>query len=143
MSFKTQRLVNQRVLVTGKDITGTDGTTTLNSTQWDEINANKQYSQATEDFDKAVDDFFAPLLNAADVAKVAMAPAPQDPASYVVLNEEVEGVQAQAATLVHLDSDSIVLRLIEQGETDRLVWVDGSLEVLEATAPVGAISDDA
>lgn len=131
MSFSITRLVNHRVLVKGEDSFGTTGSVTLNSQQWDEINADKQYSQALEAFDSAVESFFAPLIEAADAATAATLQGPQDPMSYVVLNEEVEGVQAKPAQLIHLNDDSIVIRLIESGDTDRLVWVDGRLEVLE------------
>ena len=139
MSFKTQRLVNQRVVVIGEDFTGTHGKTVLDSTQWDEVNSNTAYDQALEAFDAAVSDFFAPILEAAEATEAALIASPQDPASYVVLSEEVEGVAGKPAQLVHLNHDSIVLRLIEQGDEDRLVWVDGNLEVLEL-AP--SISDD-
>jgi hypothetical protein len=140
MSFSTSRLVNHRVLVTGTDSFGTTGRTTLNSEQWDEIKADGQYSEALEAFDAAVEDFFAPLIEAADAANAAHpVKQPVDPMSYVVLAEEVEGVAAKPAQLVHLTNDSIILRLIEQGDTDRLVWVDGGLEILELL-PV--LSDD-
>jgi len=140
MSFSTTRLVNNQVLVQGTDIFSVYGRTTLDSTQWDEIKADGQYSEAIDAFDAAVKQFFAPLLEAAEAAQQA-APSMDtvDPIAYVVLNEEVEGVEAQPAQLIHLTNDSIVLRLIEQGETDRLVWVDGTLEILEL---VPVLSDD-
>lgn len=139
MSFSITRLVNHRVLVQGEDTFGTSGKVTLNSEQWDEINADTQYSQALDAFDAAVESFFAPLIEAADAATAATLPSPQDPMSYVVLNEAVEGVEAKSAQLIHLNDDSIVIRLIESGDTDRLVWVDGKLEVLEL---VPVLSDD-
>jgi hypothetical protein len=140
MSFSTTRLVNGRVLVRGKDTFGTKGQVTLDSTQWDEIQADAQYSQALDAFDAAVEAFFAPLTDAAKAANEAVAVVqPHDPIAYVVLDEGVEGVEAKPAQLIHLNTDSIVLRLIESGDTDRLVWVDGKLEVLEL-APV--LSDD-
>lgn len=139
MSFSITRLVNHRVLVSGTDSFGTEGKVTLNSEQWDEINADQQYSQAVDAFDAAVESFFAPLLDAATDLEKAQLVTPQDPMSYVVLNEAVEGVEAKPAQLIHLNDDSIVIRLIESGDTDRLVWVDGRLEVLELL-PV--LSDD-
>lgn len=140
MSFSTTRLVNHRVLVTGTDTFDVSGKVTLDSSQWDEIKADTQYTEALDAFDAAVESFFAPLVEAAAAAeKAAPVAVPVDPMSYVVLNEEVEGVEAQPAQLIHLNDDSIVLRLIESGDTDRLVWVDGKLEVLELL-PV--LSDD-
>jgi hypothetical protein len=140
MSFSTTRLVNHRVIVQGTDIFDVSGKTTLDSTQWDEIKADNSYSQALDAFDAAVEQFFAPLIEASEsVAAAQPVAVPVDPMSYVVLSEAVEGVEAQPAQLVHLSADSIVLRLIEEGDTDRLVWVDGRLEVLEL---VPVLSDD-
>ena len=139
MSFSITRLVNHRVLVSGTDSFGTEGKVTLDSTQWDEINADAQYSQAVDAFDAAVESFFAPLLDAATDLEKAQLVTPQDPMSYVVLSEAVEGVEAKPAQLIHLDDDSIIIRLIESGDTGRLVWVDGRLEVLEL---VPVISDE-
>jgi len=139
MSFDTTRLVGSRVMVVGTDTFGTKGQTVLDSTQWDEVKGNTAYDQALEAFDAAVADFFAPIIEAADAATAATISKPQDPSSYVVLSEAVEGVAGKPAQLVHLNNDSIVLRLIESGDEDRLVWVDGGLEVLEL-APV--LSDD-
>lgn len=133
MSFNTQRLVNNRVLVSGTDVFGTEGRVTVDSSQWDDIKGNQKYDQAMDAFDDAVESFFAPLVEAAEKANEAgKVEQPTDSASYVVLNEAVEGVDAVSATLVHLNDDSIVLRLIEQDETDRLIWVDDKLEVLAA-----------
>lgn len=138
MSFSLTRLVGSRVMVKGSDSFGTQGQCVLDSTQWDEVQSNTAYDQAIEAFDAAVADFFAPIIEAAEATAVAIE-RPQDPSSYVVLSEAVEGVEGKPAQLIHLTNDSIVLRLIESGDDDRLVWVDGGLEVLEL-APV--LSDD-
>lgn len=143
MSFEVKRLVNHRAIVSGTDTFGVTGSAALDTTQWDEIQANVKFDQATEAFDEVVEEFFAPMLAAADNVKAALVPRPEDPASYVVLSEEVEGVEAKPRVLVRLDDDTIVLRLIDSGETDRLVWVDGKLEVLEhSPVAFGAISDE-
>ena len=137
MTFTTTRLVGARVMVKGTDVFGTEGQTVVDSTQWDEVNANTEFDQATEAFEAAVQEFFAPITEAAEKLNSSMK-RPDDPASYVVLKEAVEGVQAEPAQLVRLSKDSVVLRLIEQGDTDRLVWVNDELEVTEAstrTAP--------
>ena len=56
----------------------------------------------------------------------------RDPSTFVVLREEVAGQPAQPGLLVKLNHDSVVLRLLEQGNHQRLVWVDNTLEVLES-----------
>ena len=137
MTFTTQRLVGSRVLVGGSDVFGNKGQVILDSTQWDEVNGDKAYDQAAEAFDAAVEAFFAPLTEASEKLGKALQK-PVDPATYVVLREAVEGVQAQPEQLVKLHHDSVVLRLIEQNAgTGRLIWVgDDQLEVLEADTPL-------
>ncbi len=132
MTFATTRLVGSRVMVKGTDVFGTEGQTVVDSTQWDEVNATTEYDQATEAFEAAVLEFFAPITEAAEELNSKMK-RPDDPASYVVLKEAVEGVAAEPAQLVRLTKDSVILRLIEQGDTDRLVWVGDELEVTEAS----------
>lgn len=131
MTFTTQRLVNNRMLVRGSDITGGVGECTLDTTQWDEIKANKAFSEAETEFDEAVEKFFAPL-NAAIEKLESVGQVDPDPSTFVVLREEVAGQPAQPGLLVKLNHDSVVLRLLEQGNHQRLVWVDNTLEVLES-----------
>lgn len=132
--FTTVRLANQRVLVRGKDTTGAEGETVLSSRQWDDVKAQTQVSTATAEFDAAVEAFFKPLTDAADKL-LEQREAEQDPASFVVIGDEIEHVQGQVAHVVTLDRDSQVLRLIEEGQSDRLIWVAGDLEVTEYQAP--------
>ena len=124
MSFIVQNMLGAQALVSGADHLGHEGKTIVSTTQWDELKARKGFSSATEDFDAAVLEFFAPLTQAAEKAKSALAPKPQDSAEYIVLKEETEGIHPEAAVIVSLSKDSIILRLIEEGTTDRLVWVD-------------------
>lgn len=132
-SFTATALVGDRVLVQGEDQFGTTGRTVVDGSQWASINQHKEYDQATEAFDAAVEAFFAPLTEAADKLDEALAGKPDDSTSYVVLHEAVEATPGQAGQLVKLTPDSIVLRLVEAGSFDRLVWVDGNLEVLAAS----------
>jgi hypothetical protein len=136
MTFSTQALVGQRVLVRGTDNFGVDGSTVVSSAQWDDVNAHRQADAAGAEFDAAVEAFFAPLTAAADALKNNVSK-PEDSASFVVLHEGTEPVVGEEAHVVRLNRDSIILRLIEQGDTSRLVWVDGELEILEVPpAPV-------
>ncbi|HQZ84089.1 MAG TPA: hypothetical protein PLB21_00485 [Actinomycetota bacterium] len=117
----------------GTDITGKSGQTIVSTVQWDELTGRDNFSKATADFDAAVEKFFAPLEKAAKKAKKALERPSQDPAEYIVLKEAVKGRESQPAEVVALNRDSIILRLIEEGQTDRLVWVDEStLGVLAA-----------
>lgn len=142
MTFTTQRLVNSRLLVSGTDIVGSVGQCTLDTTQWDDLTARTQFRDAEADFDAAVDEFFAPLEAALDklhsVGKVD-----PDPATYIVLQEEVAGTPSQPGQLVKLTPDSVIIRMLEQGDDSRLLWVDGRLEVTErrVSAPVLDVND--
>lgn len=131
MSFNTINLTGERVLVRGTDITGAAGECTLDATQWNELGQRKAVSQAQDAFDAAVEEFFAPIVAAAEQASAAIE-RPTDSIGYVVLEEAVEGQPSKPGHLVKLTRDSIVLRLIESGNTDRLIWVNGELEVTEA-----------
>jgi hypothetical protein len=132
MSFTAQNMLGGKVLVTGTDTLGNSGVTEVDSTQWDELKARQTFDASTEAFDAAVQEFFAPLTEAAEAVAESAKPK-HDKLEYVVLHEGTEGQQAQAEEIVQLTTDSIILRCIEEGQTDRLVWVDAStLGVLSA-----------
>ena len=58
----------------------------------------------------------------------------QDPIEFVVLEEGETGTPGKAPHLVKLTKDSVILRLIEENAgTDRLAWVNDTLEVLAAS----------
>lgn len=132
MGFTVQSMLGGQALVSGTDSLGNEGKCIVSTVEWDELKARKNFSAVEADFDKAVEEFFAPLIEAADKAKEAIVK-PKDSAEYVVLTEATEGVDATPAEIVELSTDSIILRLIEEDKTDRLVWVDEShLGVLAA-----------
>lgn len=124
--FTVQTMLGGTALVAGTDITGKSGQTIVSTVQWDELTGRDNFSKATADFDAAVEKFFAPLEKAAKKAKKALERPAQDPAEYIVLKEAVKGRESSPAEVVALNRDSIILRLIEEGQTDRLVWVDES-----------------
>lgn len=146
MTFTISRLVNSRAIVRGTDIVGGSGTCVVDTAQWDEINGNSQVDKAEAAFDEAVKEFFAPLTEAAAALHTSVQQ-PDDSMSYIVLDEGVESTAGRRRNLVRLSRDSIILRMVEQGSTDRLVWVDDQLEILEAngqatvpgTAPAGGV----
>jgi predicted nucleic acid-binding protein len=126
-------MLGNTALVSGTDVAGNTGQTLVSTTQWEELNGRSNFSKAQADFDAAVEEFFAPLVEAGEKLKDAAAGKLQDAAEYIVLTEAVEGTPSKAAQIVQLSKDSIILRLIEEGNTDRLVWVDEStLGVLAA-----------
>ena len=145
-SFTTTRLVNERAVVRGTDKFGAVGETVVSTSQWDEISAMSETDKARESFDQAVKEFFAPLERAAEKAhRDLKAHKPKDQSSYVVIDEGSEGEPARAPHLIQLNRDSVVLRLIEEGAFDRLIWVDGQVEVLESehSGPAQQAADQA
>lgn len=135
MTFSIHTLVGERVLVKGTDQFGVTGQTVLDSSQWAQVNSHKEYDQATEAFEQAVEEFFAPILDAAAQLDQAKAKPEPDSIGYVVLSEPEEGRPAKPGHLVKLTHDSIVLRLLEGGQHDRLAWVGDNLEVLGEQVP--------
>jgi len=136
MTFTTRNLTGDRVMVKGTDIDGAVGETVLNATQWHELKARQDVKEQGEAFDRAVEEFYKPLLEAAEAVGKAYE-RPTDEIAVVVLDEGEEHVAGRAPQIVHLNKDSVVLRILESGNTDRLIWVDGELEVLEILPGTG------
>lgn len=129
--FNMTRLANHQALVTGD----ADQLVILDTTEWDRLKATQTFDAATEDFDAAVLKFFAPLTAAAEAAEATVAAAmaaTTDPAYFVVVDEGTEAVEGVSKTLIELDHDSAVVRLIELGETDRLLWAGKDRIVISA-----------
>jgi hypothetical protein len=141
MSFTITKLAGDRALVKGRDASGTYGQQILDASEWSEVTAHTKHDEAHEAFDAAVEAFFAPLNEAVDALKATAKPK-QDPLFFVTLQEKSEAVAGTDEVLVHLSHDSAVLRLIEQDpDTERLLWVNDTLEILEATDPQAVAID--
>jgi hypothetical protein len=131
MTFVVQNMLGNQALVSGADHLGNEGKAIVSTTQWDDLKARKNFSAASAVFDAEVEKFFKPLTKAAKKAEKALNAKTPDAASFIVLTEAVDEVSGQPAQVVALTHDSIILRLIEEGNTDRLVWVnDTTLGVL-------------
>lgn len=140
--FTIQRLVNDRAVVKGTDIHGTSGSTIIFTNQWDELEARVAHDEALADFDAKVEEFFAPISEAAEALEKTHFKQ-VDPLSVIVIEEPEEHRRGNPGTMVQLTRDSQILRLIDQGNTDRLIWVGDDLEISAyvpddqpATAPV-------
>ena len=141
-SFKTTRLANHRVLVDGTDAFGFSGRTVLDSTQWDGIKAELTKSTVEDQFNAAVEEFYAPLLEKIDAIVADAQKSVVDDAYVLTVGETVDAVEAVEPTVYRLSQDSAILRLIEEGRSDRLVWVNDTLENIaepaEETTPAEA-----
>ena len=69
--------MSQRVLVTGSK---KNQQTILDSTEWDSIKAHQASYLAGDAFDKAVTEFFAPIVEAAEKVNAALAELNSEPA---------------------------------------------------------------
>ena len=119
-TFTTTALANGSVLVTGA--AGTRSyQTILDGRGFASIKQHQTVSMAEKDYDQTVRDFFAPLTDAADALEDAARPT-IDPAFIYIVEEGVKSVEGKPATLIELDEDTVILRLIEQGRVDRLQW---------------------
>ena len=135
-SFNTTRLANHRVLVDGTDVFGYQGRTVLSSTQWDGIQATLKKNTLEDQFNRAVEEFYAPLLEKIDAIVAADEKSIVDDVYTLTVGEPVDAVDAVEPAVYRLSHDSAVLRLLEEGRTDRLVWVGDRLEIIaEDEAP--------
>jgi hypothetical protein len=128
--FTTKNLTGERVLVSGADVDGNKGQVVLDASQWLELKARADVKTAGEAFDAAVEEFYKPLLEAAEKVGKSLE-RPEDSLGFVTLDEGQDHVPGRAPQIVRLTKDSMVLRLIEDGGTDRLVWVGDDLEILD------------
>ena len=138
-TFNTTDLAGLRVLVTGDP----GQQCILDGSTWAEVKHQLAHKTADEIFDAEVNAFFAPIAEAMAKAEgVIMNSIPKfDDASVIVLSEPVEGVAAQEGEAIVLDHDATVLRLIEEGRTDRLIWVgNDSIEIIAVKQATVAVS---
>lgn len=134
MSFKTIELANNQFLVTGTDALGVQGKTVIDGTAWVERNKAHKIEAAAAEMDAAIEAFYAPLIEAQDRIADSLR-VDTDPLLYVVEQEASEGSPARERVVVRLDDASVILRAIEQGRTDRLLWVGDQLVVTAAPVP--------
>ena len=136
-NFTTTALANEFFLVEGTDVRGNYGGRVVHGGEWLAIKRALGTDTAKAELDAAVEEFFKPLVEAADAFAAAKAPV-VDALSVVVLNEGTTGEPAREREVIHLSQASQILRAIEEGTTDRLLWVDGELVITAAPVEVPA-----
>jgi hypothetical protein len=119
MTLSVTPLITGGYLVKGKDSEGNKGSTILSSERWDLVLHLRNHKVAEEEFDKTVEEFFAPLTEAADKAKALIA-GPVADYGTVTIGENVEGSHART---VDLDEDGILLQILHEGNQNLLFWV--------------------
>ena len=128
--FNVTRLAGSRALVQGTD----EGESTILFTmEYDELKGNTALQEAEADFGAKVKEFFAPVVEASEAFEQAKKAAltVNDPAFRVVVQEAIEATAGQTERVHILSRDSAILRLIESGDTSRLLWVNGTIEITE------------
>ena len=119
-TFTTTALANGSVLVTGAD-GNRSYQTLLDGREFASLKQHEAVNMAEKDYDQKVRDFFAPLTDAVDaVAEVARPTI--DPAFIYIVEEGEESVEGRPATIIELDEDTVILRLLDQGNVARLQW---------------------
>lgn len=135
MTFNITTLTGHRAVVQGTDAFGTSGQQVVDTRQWDEIQRTLAQRDAAEVFDAEVKEFFAPLAKASEAFEKAGAQDTDD-FDVFVFEEGVDSTPGQPQRVVALSYDSMILRALQTpGEDDRLMWVNGFLEIL-AKIPV-------
>ena len=126
--FEVTYLAGQRALVKGKG----GNTTILSTEEWDLVKHKLAHRYAYATFDAAVSEFFAPLVEAAEIAnEIIDASIPQPDPDFVIVLEEGElPTPEKISSVLVLGRDAAILRMIEEGNTDRLIWVNGELEIV-------------
>ena len=126
--LEVTELLNGGWLVEGQDVKGNSGRTVLDSGPWRTYLTMTAHKEAVAEFDATVEEFFAPLTEAANIAAEAVT-APGDDWAMVEIEEAVEGV---AGVAIELDSDGVLLRLLAETDHSTLRWVDDSTLVAVA-----------
>jgi len=132
MGFTTTDLTGDRVLVTGVDIRGVTGEVVVDATQWRQIKRHQTKKEAAREVETAIETLLAPIQAAIDSAKSKLELPKIDPLLYYVEQEGSEGVRPTPERTIKLTHDSVILRAIEEGHENRLVWVNNTLELTAA-----------
>ena len=127
-TFNAVALAGGRTLVTGQDDNLVQHSAILDSTQWNEIKEQQQRVAAGKEMDDAIRAFYSPLTEAAEKLKAKVTPV--DEAFFVEVAEAVPAVEGKAGMQIALTRDSVILRLLESGDTSRLIWVGDTIEIL-------------
>jgi hypothetical protein len=138
MTLTKTPLTGDQVLIDGTDVRNQFGSMIVDSSQWEGIKRHAQFHEALELVDAAIETLVAPIQAAMDAAN-EIGKAPElDPLLYYVEREGVEGTESVRPIVSKLNPDSVILRALEEGLHNRLIWVNDRL-VLTA-APVSYVS---
>ena len=125
MSFNLTMLAGNQALITGDK---SKQRCVLDATQWIQIKQHQARIKAEEVFDATVEEFYKPLTEAAGEYESRLGQIVKaDPAFEYVLQPGAEGTEKTSREVYYLDNASAILRMIESGNTDRLIWVNDQI----------------
>ena len=125
MSFYLTMLAGDKALVTGSK---PEQRCVLGASQWIQLKQHKARMEAEEVFDGTVEEFYKPLTEAAGEYESRLGQIMKaDPAFEYVLQPGAEGTEKTSREVYYLDNASAILRMIESGNTDRLIWVNDQI----------------
>ena len=126
--FTVTRLAGARALVSGS---APDEKCILSTAGWDAVKHQLAHKAAEDFYDARAKEFFAPIVEASEAANdLIESTLPKEDDAYVLkLQEPVEGTKAQDGVAIVLDHDAAVLKMIESGNTSRLIWVGSTIEI--------------
>ena len=138
--FSLKYLTGNRVYVYGTNDAGLPHEVVLDGTVLRELQQHHLVHKAGDAYDRTVEEFFAPLTDAAEMLQLMQQPLEADPAFVYMVDEGIEPVEGVEPEAYKLDHDGAVLRLLEAGDIDRLIWVSlgntSSIEILEYQPPL-------
>ena len=121
MTFDLTMLAGDQALVTGSKKAQR---CVLDASQWIQIKQHQARIEAEEVFDATVEEFFKPLTEAAGEYESRLGQIMKaDPAFEYVIQPGAEGTEKTSREVYYLDDASAILRMIESGDTSRLIWV--------------------
>lgn len=120
MTFDLTMLAGGKALVTGSK---PEQHCVLDASQWIQIKQHQARIEAEEVFDATVEEFYKPLTEAAGEYESRLGQIMKaDPAFEYVIQPGAEGTEKTSREVYYLDDASAILRMIESGDTSRLIW---------------------
>ena len=139
-TFNVTELADDRFLIEGTNRKGEHCQTILYSSLYNQIKDEEQTKAAAADMDASIQDFFAPLVAAGE--RLAQSKERQwDPDFTYVVEAPTKGTESKPGRMIPLDYSTVALRMIEEGDYSRLLWVTigdrDEIEVLKLPEDAG------
>jgi len=131
-SFTLTKFTGNVVQIAGTDVTGAEGSIILHADEYVRLNQKLASIKAEDVFDDAIEAHFKDITDAAEALKAARENPETNSEFDITIKEGVEGVESVSAVRIRPSLETIIIRLVEAGDTDRLRWVNEALLITEA-----------